>query len=183
MTHNLLYLSHYNKQYIKIIALAFILLAYFLYVSYEFDIKTGGMSSVLLWSFFVLCTPIADAGFLLDFPIRLLFNIKMLFTEVIVWLVAIIVNLLCFNFASYYYSKTAVTKLFYLILSNPYPYWSIILLSFIGTFLSIKFGDDIWDNFNNHNSNNKSKFIIMSILIGLAVFLYYHLLKEFNFNI
>ena len=42
---------------------------YFVYLVYEYGIEDGGMVTLLTWSFFVLCTPVADAGFLLDFPI------------------------------------------------------------------------------------------------------------------
>ena len=50
----------------KFLLLLAVLAGYFGYLSWEYDLKTGGVVAALTWSFFVLCTPIADAGFLLD---------------------------------------------------------------------------------------------------------------------
>ncbi len=44
-----------------------------------------------------------------------------------------------------YYETTKITKLLYAILTNPFPYWSVVLLSGFGTFLSIRFGDELMD--------------------------------------
>ncbi len=65
----------------KFLLLCLLLVSYFLYLSFQYDLMTGGIASALTWTFFVLCTPIADAGFLLDFPLRLIFGIRMLISE------------------------------------------------------------------------------------------------------
>lgn len=174
-----------NNHWTKFILLVLVLLSYFFYVDYKYDAITGGVSSLLVWSLFVLCTPVADAGFLLDFPLRLLFNIKMYISELFVWLVAIIINLIVFNFYPEYYDKTIPTKLFYLILSHPIPYWSIIAISAIGTFLSIYFGDEIIDNLHNNHPTKKiyntSNFIIIILATFVIImFLYYELLDILN---
>ena len=78
---------------IKFILLCGVFVGYFAYLSYEFDLMTGGIAALLTWSFFVLCTPVADAGFLLDFPIRLLFGVRMIVSEVAVWVLAFAINI------------------------------------------------------------------------------------------
>lgn len=174
-----------NNHWLKFSLLCLVLLCYFFYVNYKYDAITGGVSSLLVWSLFVLCTPVADAGFLLDFPLKILFNIKMYISELFVWLVAIIINLIVFNFYPEYYDKTIATKLFYLILSNPFPYWSIILISGLGTFLSIYFGDEIIDTVNDNQSFKgiyRAKHFILIILgfFAIIIFLYYELLEKLN---
>ena len=77
-----------HQVLIKFLLLCFILSSYFGYLTYEYDLLTGGIAALITWSFFVLCTPIADAGFLLDFPLRLLFGIRMIFSEIVVWAIA-----------------------------------------------------------------------------------------------
>jgi hypothetical protein len=62
----------------KFLLLCILLVSYFSYLSFQYDVMTGGIASALTWIFFVLCTPIADAGILLDFPLRLIFGIRML---------------------------------------------------------------------------------------------------------
>lgn len=177
-----------NNPLVKFLLLCSVLFVYFFYINYKYDAITGGISSLLLWSFFVLCTPIADAGFLLDFPIRLIFNIKMFVTEVFVWLIAILINLIIFNYSPEYYNKALITKVFYQILSHPYPYWSIIILSAIGTFLSVHFGDEIIDKVNHktetflHKHKSKHQLIAMIILIIFTIFMYYELLDILNIN-
>ena len=57
-----------NQPWRKFLLLIALFALYFLYLIYEYGIQDGGLVTLLTWSFFVLCTPVADAGFLLDFP-------------------------------------------------------------------------------------------------------------------
>jgi hypothetical protein len=115
-----------KQLFYKFILLGLLLVGYFVYLSIQYDLVTGGFASVLTWSFFVLCTPIADAGFLLDFPLRLLFNVRMLMSEIVVWAIAITVNITSVIYFPGYYETTTLTALLHVILTNPYPYWSVI---------------------------------------------------------
>jgi len=135
----------------KFLLLCALLLGYFGYLAYTYDLATGGMAAALTWSFFVLCTPVADAGFLLDFPMRLIFGIRMVVSEVAVWAIAIGVNVAAMIWGSHYYETTILTQLLHTILTNPYPYWAVILLSGLGTFLSIRFGDELMDVVHHHD--------------------------------
>jgi hypothetical protein len=166
--------THPKKQVLyKFILLCILLVAYFSYLSYQYDLITGGIASVITWSFFVLCTPIADAGFLLDFPLRLLFGIRMVLSEIVVWVLAITVNVVSLLYFVEYYQTTKLTILFHTILTNPFPYWSVILLSLAGTFLSIRFGDELMDVarhrdrgfFHRHAFKHEILIIIFFILI------------------
>ncbi len=106
----------------KFLLLLGILLSYFLFLSWKYDLKTGGIVSVLSWSFFVLCTPIADAGFLLDFPVRVIAGVRMVITEVMVWGIAIVSNSLALHYSVSSYEVTYLTRLLHQILSQPWPY-------------------------------------------------------------
>lgn len=172
----------------KFILLCLLLIAYFGYLSYEYDLITGGIASLITWSFFVLCTPIADAGFLLDFPLRLLFGIRMIISEVVVWAIAILINIIALFYFQDYYNITPLTKLAYAIMTTPYPYWTVILLSCIGTFLSIRFGDELMDVishrdrafFHKHNFIYEIVLFIFFILVFLG---YYELTSTLNMDI
>jgi hypothetical protein len=129
---------------IKFCLLCLILLVYFIYLTIQYDLLTGGIAALITWSFFVLCRPIADAGFLLDFPLRLLFGIRMVVSETFVWAIAISINVLRWYILEGF-TRPLFTQLMQVILTTPYPYWSVIFLSFIGTFLSIRFGDELMD--------------------------------------
>ena len=163
-----------HQVLIKFLLLCLVLLTYFIYLSYKYDPLTGGVAALITWSFFVLCTPIADAGFLLDFPLRLLFGIRMVWSEIAVWAIAISINIVCLMYFSEFYQTTFLTQLMEIILTTPYPYWAVILLSAIGTFLSIRFGDELMDvlhhknrhfYFNNHFKHELVLFIFFLIVI------------------
>lgn len=172
----------------KFIVLSLLLLGYFAYLSYEYDMLTGGIASLITWSFFVLCTPIADAGFLIDFPLRLLFGIRMIISEIVVWAIAISINLISLFYFQEYYNVTPLTRLAHAVMITPYPYWGIIFLSGIGTFLSIRFGDELMDVvhhrdrefFHKHNFKYEILLVIFFIVVIMA---YYELTSALNIQV
>jgi len=175
---------HPKKQLLyKFFLLCILLVGYFCYLSFKYDTTTGGIASAITWSFFVLCTPIADAGFLLDFPLRLLFGIRMLLSEIFVWTLAILVNVVSLLYFVEYYQVTKLTRIFHSILTNPYPYWGVILLSGAGTFLSIRFADELMDvvthrdrnYFHTHGFKHEILIIIFFVVILVG---YYELVAS-----
>lgn len=168
---------------IKFALLCGLMVCYFAYLSYEYNFLTGGIAALLTWSFFVLCTPVADAGFLLDFPLRLLFGIRMVLSEIVVWAIAILINILTIKYFVSYYETTLITRLLHKILINPYPYWAVILLSGVGTFLSIRFGDELIDVAHHHDrkflhAHHWKQELILFIFFILALFGYYELMSS-----
>ena len=167
-----------KQLFYKFVLLFIVLVGYFAYLSLRYDVMTGGVASALSWSFFVLCTPIADAGFLLDFPLRLIFGIRMLISEIAVWAIAITINIVSLFYFVEYYQTTKLTKLLYGILTTPYPYWGVILLSVMGTFLSIRFADELMDvvhhrdreYFHRHGFKHELVIIIFFVLILAGYF-------------
>jgi hypothetical protein len=132
---------------------------------------------------------VADAGFLLDFPIRLIFGIRMLYSEILVWVIAISINLYALSYSSVSYDKTILTTLLKKILITPYPFWSIIFLSGLGTFLSIYFGDEMMDVFRHrdrvkyHKHGFKLKLIGIISLFALIFLAYYFLLNGLHIDL
>lgn len=173
----------------KFIFLLLCLIAYSVYATKEYGLEYGISITALTWAFFVMCTPVADAGFLIDFPVRLAVNIRMFYTEIGVWVIAILINVLALAAMPGVYEKTLLLKLFYHIMLNPYPFWAIIFLSGIGTFLSIHFGDELVDavSYNNRTEHAKHKlkhdFILFLFVILLVVLLYDFLLMELGVEI
>lgn len=180
--------SHPKKQVLyKFMLLCILLVSYFSYLSFQYDVRTGGIASALTWSFFVLCTPIADAGFLLDFPLRLLFGIRMLFSEIAVWALAITINVVSMLYLADYYETTKLTMLLHAILTMPYPYWSVILLSAAGTFLSIRFADELMDVAHHRDRNFFHSHAFKHEIIMIAFFVlvlvgYYKLIASLGID-
>ncbi len=173
-------LKHETKRnvLIKFLLIFFVLLVYFIFVSQKYGIQQGFFVTSLTWSFFVLCTPVADAGFLIDFPFRLITRLRMVFSEMFVWIIAISLNLYAFFFASEVYLKTKILTLFQHILGTPFPFWSIILISLIGTFFSIHFGDELLDKikhkdrklYKKHKNNYQ---LVITVFIFVAAIIFY----------
>lgn len=180
--------SHPKKQVpYKFMLLCILLVSYFSYLSFQYDVRTGGIASALTWSFFVLCTPISDAGFLLDFPLRLLFGIRMLFSEIAVWALAITINVVSMLYLADYYETTKLTMLLHAILTMPYPYWSVILLSAAGTFLSIRFADELMDVAHHRDRNFFHSHAFKHEIIMIAFFVlvlvgYYKLIASLGID-
>jgi hypothetical protein len=184
-------LKHETKSHIliKFSLVLLILLAYFTFISIKYGVQEGFLVSALSWSFFVLCTPIADAGFLIDFPLRLVTNLKMILAEVLVWLIAIGLNLYALFLKPEIYQKTKLLELFKHILEKPFPLWGVILISLAGTFLSIKFGDELMDKVQHKERkfHQKHKFnhqlIVMIFFVALSLVLYHFLLQTLDINL
>lgn len=172
---------------IKFIAVLMLITLYFLFAIKSHGVGSGILISILTWSFFVLCTPIADAGVLIDFPVRLITGIKMIYSEVIVWIIALSSSLLVFFFYPEIYKKTILLSLFEKIISTPLPYWIIIIISAVGTFLSIYIADYAFEShkLKKEHSNFliKYKIIIFVFLIIFIIISYEFLLKELGVNI
>ena len=173
--------------FIKFVLLCGLMVGYFGYLSYEYDVATGGVAALLTWSFFVLCTPVADAGFLLDFPLRLLFGIRMVVSEVAVWIVALGLNAVTLLYGPSYYETTLLTELLHKIITIPFPYWGLIVLSGLGTFLSIRFGDELMDVIHHrdrsffHSHHFKHELILFAFFI-LVLFSYYELISSIGID-
>ena len=168
----------------RFLALIGLLVTYFTYMSWKFDVATGAWLALLSWSFFVLCTPVADGGFIIAFPVRLLFGTRMLITQMIVWLLAVAINVTALNFAPASYEDSALTKLLFTILTTPWPYWSILAISAAGTALSIWFGDEMMDVTTHaerkmhHKHGFKHSTLLIVGLGVLTVLAYYQLLSD-----
>jgi len=168
----------------KFFLLLLVLLGYFGYCVWKFGVSDGGTVAALTWSFFVLCTPLADGGFLVDFPVRLLFRVRMWMSEIMVWTIAISLNLWAFWAHPEAYQRTELTSLFFKILSSPWPYWLIVLVAAAGTFLSIKFGDELMDVVHHrdrdfhHRHHALFHLLLLGGLVALIFVGYGHLLAQ-----
>ena len=185
------YFIHETKKsvVIRFLLLFAIVAFYFFVVSMKYGIGQGVYMTLLTWSFFVFCTPIADAGFLLDFPVRLITKIRMIYSEICVWIVAFSLNFYSLMFNPGVYEKTLLLRVFRYILLHPFPYWAIIAISAVGTFFSVYFGDELIDvakhahrkKYHKHRKWHKLTIILFIILV--AALIYKHLLTELGINI
>jgi len=162
---------------------------YVYYTINEFGFNNGIFVSALTWSFFVFCTPIADAGFILAFPIRVLIGVRMVYTQITSFLLALFFTLGAIIYNPMIFQNTLILKLYHQILYNPYPNWIIIVLSLFGTFFSIYFGDELMDVSAHkerslyHQHKSKHKIIISLSIFVLTIIVYNFLLHQIGIEI
>ncbi len=179
------YSKHKSRRSVlnRFLIIVAVLVIYLSFSLGRYGLKEGFLVTFLTWSLFVLCTPIADAGFLLDFPIRLLTKLRMIYSELIVWTVALLLNIFALFFYEEVYSRTFLLNIFHIILTTPFPYWSIIVISATGTFLSIYFADELLDvithkdRIRQNRHRRKYLMIVMIFLILLIIVFYKYMLK------
>ncbi|MCB9359349.1 hypothetical protein H6503_05440 [Candidatus Woesearchaeota archaeon] len=172
---------------IKFSTIAIVIIAYFIFVSQKHGLKEGLLISMLSWSFFVLCTPIADAGILIDFPMRIIAGIQMVYSEIVVWIIAIALNISTFFLSPATYDKTILLSLFKHILEAPFPYWIIIVLSCFGTFASIYIADSLINSKKKEQVTSniliKYRIVIFLFLFIMVMILYDFLLNKLGVHI
>lgn len=176
---------------VKFIVVFLIFVIYFAFSVGKFGAKDGLLVSLLTWTFFVLCTPIADAGFILDLPVRVITGLRMVYSEIIVWTIAITTNVLVFIFNPTIYESTKLLSLFQHILAHPLPFWLIIILSAGGSFLSLVFGDELLDISYEHKEErehhakhkHKHRLILIITLFAIILAIYDFLLHKLSVSI
>lgn len=184
-------LKHETKKHsiIKFIGLIILVIVYTIFMSVRFGTREGLFVTALTWAFFIFCTPIADAGFILAFPARLIAGIRMIYTQIFSFILALVMTLYAFFFSPKTFDTTIILKLYHQIISQPWPFWTIILLSLAGTVMSIYFGDELIDVSSHkerdkyHKHLNKYQIIIFIFLISITIILYNFLLQQLNINI
>ncbi len=185
------YWTHETKKHslLKFVGLVAIVVAYFVFISIKLGTENGFFVTILTWTFFIFCTPIADAGFLIAFPVRMLMGIRMMYTQLFAFVLAFGINVYTFFYIPSEYNSTIILKLFYHILSQPFPFWGIIILSLIGTLFSIYFGDEMVDVASHkqrkkyHKHFNKYKVVVLVFIVTATIVLYNFLLKKLGVHI
>jgi hypothetical protein len=137
------------------------------YLIFFHGISHGFHIGALIWSFFVLCLPWSLASSVFSFPFWLSSGKTLRYAEIISWIAALILNIHSYYTTPHIYLKghgqyitLGTPYLLYRIISNPWPYWLIILSCTI-TMLFRTFARDI--------IKKKSSFQYYVISIGLTL--------------
>ena len=126
----------------------------------------GIHSTLLTWSFYILCIPGAHGQLFIGLPTFLKTN-KTFYTEPPMWISAAILNTATYLILPQAYAKSALTNLLYRIITNANYYWIIIGVSALGTFYNFIFMENY---FKTQNSRHKIVRQII-IIIGIIIFI------------
>lgn len=160
----------------KFLILFSVIIIYGFYVLNEFGIEQGLLITGLTWSVFVFCVPFAASDVLVGLPLRVLFNMKLLLGQMIVWVGGAAINIYAFFTNPDLYQSTPLLQIFHHILSNPIPYWTILGLCGFGTFISVLLADDVLDDLGPKKKRHPKKLELLFLVILIAIGLVYSVL-------
>ncbi|MFT7227932.1 MAG: hypothetical protein ACI8PW_000509 [Methylophilaceae bacterium] len=112
----------------------------------------------------------------------------MALSEIAIWAIAILINVIALIDFRDFYQTTTLTRLMEAILTTPFPYWFIIFLSGIGTFLSIHFGDELMDVLHHrdrdyfHSHHFKHELAIFAFFL-IVILGYYEFVSSLGINL
>lgn len=96
----------------------------------RFTLFTSCLLAPLIWSFYVLCLPFTGGAIPL-YPLLISSRFKEYHLEITAVIIACITTSFFLLYDSSFYEKTLITHLLYLIITRPFPYWSIIITAFL----------------------------------------------------
>lgn len=151
-------IKFYMYETINII---FILILIF-YTSYH-GYKNGLYETLFTWAFLAVCTPIPESGLLISLPLKKYFDIRMVFSQIIVSLISITILIILYNIKNIK-SLFLAKKLNNIIKNKRYLVFIIsIISSIIGTELIDNFIDNVL--YNEPIDNFNLKFYTFIVLI------------------
>ncbi len=153
----------------KFLIAAALILCYLLLTVDKHGVEQGVLITALTWAFFVFLNPAPTAGLVFELPIRLLTRHRLLVAQYMVWGVGAAIVLPALLLSPDLFHTTTPLAIFYHVLTNPVPYWSLLLLCGLGTFLSVYLVDKVVDEVENELNHHHRKHMPVLYLIVLAL--------------
>jgi hypothetical protein len=165
--------EHHIERFLFVIVL---ILAYLALTIHKHGIEEGIGITALTWAFFVVLTPVPSAGLIFEVPIRFLTNHKLVTGQFLVWGLAAAIVLPTALLSPHIFQSTSLLAVFYHILMNPMPYWSLLFTCALGTFLCAfivdEMMDEVDDELHHHQRKHTPLFYLMlfaAVLAGLLL--------------
>ncbi|MFA5075367.1 MAG: hypothetical protein WC436_04680 [Candidatus Babeliales bacterium] len=153
------YLTPTLKFFLVLIILSFITLCF----TTKLSIAASIHSTLLVWSFYILCFSANHGKIFLGIPYEFIRKKKLHYPEIFLWSGAVLLNIFTYFFTPWAYFNTLITHLLFQIIYSPWPGWLIISISFLGTFYKFFVG---YQNFNEYLFHK----IIRALIICLSFF-------------
>lgn len=160
-----------NKTYLYIydaVVIMFILLMVFFIFCNGF--YKGCIKSLFVWSFFILCTPVPEAGLLISLPLKRYFGFKMELSQIVVSLFACMIIFYFYCIEQKIIKNNLIGNLFLGLIN--YKYYSIIFISFISSVLTSNLLDNIINHFINKDEINHLYLKMGTIFVLLLIYIY-----------
>ena len=164
-----------NKLYFYLydaIMIIFILLI--LSSIYNNGYNKGIIESLFIWGFFVVATPIPEAGLIVSLPLKRFFNFSMPIVQI---LTSVIALLICILYYKQVKNLNYIGQMFNLIIQQ--KYYLIFLISMFSSVVTTIVIENIIDRyfFNKNIYNLATKLSIISMLMVTYIYLFIRLNK------
>jgi len=127
------------------------------------NLKTAILSTFVTWAFYVLCIPAFHGKIVLGLPYKIITGKILKYPELIAWPMALIFSIYSVIFLENIYFCSMLNHMFYVILTNPWPYWIALLVSAFATFYRFIIG------YQNFFYNKYLHYILRFILILFSI--------------
>jgi hypothetical protein len=132
--------------------------------------------TALTWAFLVFLTPMPLAGVLIELPLKFFTNHSMIRIQMLVWALGLGITFAALAFFPQAFSSTSLLVLFLHVLTNPFPYWGLLGLCAMGTFISVYLVDDVVDEvkdeLHHHHRKHMSSVQVIIAVAALALIIY-----------
>lgn len=136
------------------------------FFSLECGLPSGLFLTALTWSFFILCMPTPKNAIITSFFVKLFTNKEFFYIKLIPLAAAILLNIFTYFTIPYVYLTSVTTFLLYRIISNPWPYWIIIMASsLIGIYNALTI---------HINTNTATNMVIKFMLAAIAITVFFY---------
>lgn len=163
---------------VLVILFLFLLMFYIIYNGYV----KGCVMGIFTWAFFIICTPIPEAGLLITLPLKRYFNISIHISQIFVSLIALSILSYLYLNENKTINKCILGKLFIFLIN--YKYYSVIIISILCSIFTSEFIDNIIDNYINKEKINNIHFKLgfIAFLIIIYSILMNSLINKINLN-
>ncbi len=151
--------------FIPVILLSILFFSFY----YNHDLKTSIISTFITWSFYILCIPAFHGKLVIGLPYKIITGKTLKYPELIMWSIAAIFTTSSLFFLKDIFFSSIINHLFYIILTNPWPYLVAISVATFGTFYRFTIG------YNHFFDNKILHYILRTIVIVCSIFILIYL--------
>lgn len=162
---------------------AFVSVLAIIYTVIYKGVKNGLLISLFSWCFFMVVTPMPEAGIMFTVPLKYMTKIPLEKGHVIISAFAVAIVFAFYTFGHNIVKETTVSELFTYIMNN--RLYHMILLSIASSVIMSKFLNDVIDAYTQKdmifllNETNQN----LAILAFISVFIYIQSIYHYNINI
>ena len=150
------------------INLVFICILIF-YISYN-GYTRGIYETLFIWAFLAVCTPVPESGLLISLPLKRYFDVKMMYSQVVVSVVALLILYVFYYYKQHLLKPLFLGRIFNEIMKN--GRYLVFVISIISSIIGSDLIDNLIDRylFYQEHEHMETKALVFGFLVLLYFF-------------